>query len=162
VPDTIVVDATVPQPDPVAVTSPVLAPNTMYYLIVVPEDEARNLYPSDFDPLEDLSASSYEECIETPDCAVEPRCLHRLRLRDREPPDPALGDCFTAPGARGITLDPTHVDVESPYLCPLSPGDPEPEAVLLGGDPLIYYQVDDTPNLRVRADRGADTLVFDF
>jgi len=67
----IVIDDDGALPDPVTLDIDDLASNTFYYVIVVPEDEARNLWPSDFDPSADLPASpDNEKSITTPDCSA--------------------------------------------------------------------------------------------
>jgi len=43
-----------------------LALNTTYWIIAVPEDEARNLYPSDFDPTENRASWDGEQSVRTP------------------------------------------------------------------------------------------------
>ncbi|MFC2172682.1 hypothetical protein ACFLU6_08630 [Acidobacteriota bacterium] len=70
VPDTIIIDDNGSLPDPVTVEITGLDPQTTYYVIVVPEDEARNVFPSSFDPEADGATSPQNESsITTPECS---------------------------------------------------------------------------------------------
>ena len=163
IPDTIIVDDDGALPDPVSVDITGLDENTTYYVIVVPEDEARNLYPAAFDPLDSNDPPPQtEESITTPDCEPQEVCLHRAVMDAISPLQPPLDEVFTAPDPRGIRLDPLCPNVEYHYVCPFSSGDPEPEQVLeIGGDPLIYYQVDDA-RITLEKDRQNLTILFYF
>jgi len=152
VPDTIVIEDDGLLPVPVDITIDDLDLATRYAVIVVPEDEARNLAPPGFDPLLDGAAPwPGEAAVMTPPCDVPGPCLYRTSSASldftglfRSPRDPVTDVAFTPPA-------------DLPYLCPFDAGNADPDPVLAPGAPaLVLYQVEgsDVTGLRVAKDEA--------
>jgi hypothetical protein len=133
-----------------------LLPGTTYHVVVVPEDEARNVFPPDFDPLAARPTSPVNEgAVTTPlDCAE--RCLHR-----KVAATPSIAGMFMAPEpTTGISFTPPE-RTEAHGPCPFPSGERDPEAVLLpGAPPLACYQVEGVAvsSLWVAKDPGGETV----
>lgn len=136
-----------------------LVPATTYHVIVVPEDEARNVLPAAFDPaIRQPGVLANEESIATPDPCVAPRiCLWRSDIGSLLPHVPArLAVYLVPPSGDDISL-------QGPaYQCPIATGDLEQDAGALGnGVALSCYQV----NLAVgmlRLAKAGTTIRFAF
>jgi len=74
VPDTIFLTADAGLPDPAWADITGLETGATYYVIVVPEDEAHNLYPPDFDPLADRPDSPDNEAGYTTPVVCDSDC----------------------------------------------------------------------------------------
>jgi hypothetical protein len=126
-------------PSPVTRRITGLVPGTTYQVIVVPEDQARNVWPASFDPTADAAAAHpNERSILTPDpCAPVPICLWRSDVTSVYPHVPARNVVYLWPP------DPEDISLQGPaYQCPFANGDLEPDArALANGIPLVLYQV---------------------
>jgi hypothetical protein len=156
VPDTIVVVDDGTLPDPVTVDIDGLLAGVIYRVVVVPEDDARNVFPPDFDPTVGRGASPpNERAVTTPvDCSAPVRCLYRATA----PTLDSTGLFVSPRGANDVAFA-SPGDVA--HACPFASGDADPERVLdPGAPPLVFYQVDgaDVTGLRVALDRPAATV----
>ncbi|MFC2171436.1 hypothetical protein ACFLU6_02255 [Acidobacteriota bacterium] len=164
VPDTIIVDDDGTLPDPVSVQITGLAENMPYYIIVVPEDQAWNLFPPDFDPLNwsPPNPPSNEVSITTPACV----CLNRSQATAIAPMNPVKSEIFlSSPTPLGISLNDAAPLAEVPYLCPFTTGASDPDPVLApGSNPLIFYQISSQVpvTIQVVKDTGQQTVAFSF
>jgi len=146
-------------PDPVTLEIDGLALDTLYSVIVVPEDEARNLYPPDFDPFTDgdLPPPCNEESVTTPAYC---RCLHRKV----SPAQDTTGLFMARDADTDIAF--TGTERTDPYgPCPFPPGERDPEPVLdLDSYVLVFYQMQgpDIRHLRVTKDIPAGTVRIHF
>jgi len=135
-----------------------LLPATTYEVIVVPEDEARNVFPAAFDP--DLPvAQANEIAIATPvRCDVgDEVCLYRSNVTVLDPHTPPRDVVYIAPATfEGISLS------GLPYQCPFATGDLERDAVAMtNGVPLNVYQVN-LPVATLKLVRSGTTIRFEF
>jgi hypothetical protein len=157
VPNTIIIRADRPLEDPFVEVIDDMFSDTRLYFAVIAEDEARNVYPPDFDPLVHSPASlPNETSVRTPVCEAQ-RCIYRAPAPGRDtsqlfviPRDPMTDVAFA---------DPSHQQVYGP--CPFQSGDTDPEQVLAPGAPeLIFYQAwgADLRDFRVTADRDWQTV----
>jgi len=132
VPDTIILAEDGSLQTPAWADIPDLEPDTTYHVVVVPEDEARNVYPPDFDPLAGRpDPPRNEAAITTPivcvsDCgpfvfggpveAVPGECEIRLAWQEARGDAPVLYDVVrdSVPVAVGLT-DTTWTDQAVAY-----------------------------------------------
>lgn len=146
-------------PSPVTRRISGLVPGTTYQVIVVPEDQARNVSPSAFDPTVDLPAANpNERSIPTPDpCAPALPCLWRSDVTSLFPHVPARGVVYLSP--------PNFEDIslQGPsYQCPIATGDLELDAgALTNGLPLVLYQVN-RPIGTLTLAKSGPTIRFSF
>ena len=125
--------------------------------MVVAEDQARNVFPPDFDPLSGRPGPPPNEAPVTtpPDCGPA-RCLYRATAPGGNtsglfvsPRDPVTDVAFAPPN-------------NAPYgPCPFTPGDPDPDPVLAPGAPiLVFYQIEgaDIHDLRATADYNVESV----
>lgn len=136
-----------------------LLPGTTYQVVVVPEDEARNVYPSDFEPTRDAPAAHPNEAsIATPaPCVAPPLCLWRSDVTSLQPHVPAREAVYLVPPS------PEDIHLQgAAYQCPFADNDLEQDANALGnGVPLVLYQVNRlVASLRLAKD--ATTIRFRF
>lgn len=153
----IVVPASDPAPVPTRRISGLLS-GTTYHVIVVPEDEARNVNPPAFDPSGTFPAQ--EVTVTTPaDCGPPPTCLWRSDLASVRPHVPDRGAVYLVPPS----ADDVHLQGAA-YQCPIASGDLEPDANALdNGVPLSLYQVNVAPGAGVlMLSRQGRTIRFTF
>ena len=153
----IVVPASDPAPVPTRRISGLLS-GTTYHVIVVPEDEARNVNPPAFDPSGTFPAQ--EVTVTTPaDCGPPPTCLWRSDLASVRPHVPDRGAVYLVPPSG----DDVHLQGAA-YQCPIASGDLEPDANALdNGVPLSLYQVNVAPGAGVlMLSRQGRTIRFTF
>lgn len=135
-----------------------LAPDTAWLVVVVPEDEARNIFPADFDPSRAPATTPVTEAeIVTPSCVAAGPCLWRANvtlLSPHVPPRPAV---YLVPPT------PDDIHLQGPSLaCPFVSGDLEPDVSALdNGVPLSLYQVSLTVST-LRLAKSARTIRFTF
>jgi hypothetical protein len=137
-----------------------LVPATTYSVIVVPEDEAHNVYPSRFDPLADLAAPQTNEVqITTPGPCDQGDeiCLYRSDVTVLDPLTPPPDQIYlTPPTVEGISLQ------GLPYQCPFASGDLEGDATAVtNGVPLILHQVNE-PVSTLTLVKSGTTICFEF
>jgi len=158
IPDTIVVDATGLLPDPVQADIAGLAPGVTYYVIVVPEDEARNLYPQDFDPTKGRADTPLNESSVTTAPSGSCRSLYRAVSMALS----TQGLFISPPAANDISLA-SPFDV--PYDSPTWNGMSDREQVLSPGSyALVFYQIEgaDVTKLRVIKNRPGLTVQLSY
>lgn len=134
-----------------------LSTGTSWRVIVVPEDEARNVFPLDFDPSAAPSFVPFnEQAIVTADpCVVVPPCLWRSDVTSLSPHVPARADVYLVPPS----AEDIHLEGAS-YECPFASGDLEPDATALdNGVPLSLYQVN-RPFGSLRLAKSARSILF--
>ena len=146
-------------PSPVTRRIAGLLPGTTYQVIVVPEDQARNVSPASFDPMADVAAAHPNEAaIVTPiPCVPVDPCLWRSDVTSVDPHVPARGSVYLSPpNAEDISLQgPSH-------QCPFATGDLEIDAgALTNGIPLVLYQVN-RPVGTLHLEKLGTTIRFTF
>ena len=159
VPDTIILMDDGALSDPVVVDIDGLEADTEYFVIVVPHDQAGNVFPADFDPLAARGASPANEAsVVTPNCGAPEPCLYRATADSLD----ATGLFVDPRAANDVAFAPPN---DLPYgPCPFGNGDPDPEPVLdAAAPPLVFYQVEgDGLVLRVTPDPALGTVRLDW
>ncbi len=136
-----------------------LLPGTAYRVIVVPEDEARNVAPPAFDPAVAPSPAPFNEVSATTPspCVAAEICLWRSDVTSLSPHAPARGAVYLVPpSAEDIHLQ------GAAYQCPLADGDRERDAgALTNRVPLVLYQIN-RPVSTLRLAKDGATIRFRF
>jgi hypothetical protein len=135
-----------------------LAPGTTYAVVVVPEDQARNVSPPGFDPQADGPAALADErSIVTPQPCVPQICLWRSDVVQLLPHAPSRAAVYLVPPS------PDDIALQgAEYRCPFATGDVEPDANALDNRvPLVLYQVN-RPLDTLRLAKSGTTIVFAF
>ena len=155
----LVVDHATAGPSPVTRRIAGLLPGTRYQIVVITEDQARNVDPPDFDPGADGAGAYFiERDVTTPaPCAVTGPCLYRSDVTQLQPHAPPRAAVYLVP--------PTAQDVSlrgAAYHCPFATGDLEPDATALtNGVALSLYQVDLAIGT-LRLAKSGQTIRFTF
>jgi hypothetical protein len=136
-----------------------LPPGTLQQVVVVPEDEARNVSPPAFDPTEDGPVAHQNEAsIVTADpCVAAQICLWRFDVTSLRPHAPAREDVYLVPPS------PEDVHLQGvAHQCPFGDGDLERDGnAATNGVPLLLYQVN-RPIDTLRLARSGATIRFRF